>query len=123
MKRLLLKPMKTTFRAAVLLLLCSAVAHAQRPNVLFISPGDLNLSLGCYGKSFMKTPNIDRLAERGVRFELAYCQYPLCNPSRASTMVGQRPDTLKVWNLETDFRSTAPDVVALPQLFRQNGYF
>ena len=90
----------------------------QRPNVLFIAVDDLRPELGCYGNDHVISPNIDRLAAESVVFNRAYCPSGVCNLSRASLMTGLRPDTIRVWDLDTHFRDTTPDVVTLPQRFR-----
>lgn len=100
----------------------AATAQAKRPNVLFIAVDDLRPTLGAYGDTVIKTPNIDRLARSGVVFLDAQVQQAVCNPSRASLMTGLRPDSLRVWDLETDFRVTTPEAVTLPQHFRRYGY-
>ncbi len=121
----------TLFRIIVLLFVLALTASGcrrppadppRRPNVLFISIDDLRPTFGAYGNPGLKTPHMDRLAASGATFLHAYAQQAVCNPSRASLMTGLRPDSLRVWDLWTDFRETTPDVVTLPQYFMQHGY-
>ncbi len=94
----------------------------HRFNVLFIAVDDLRPELGCYGNNLIHAPNVDRLAERSLVFRRAYCQAAVCGPSRASLLTGLRPDTTKVWGNRAHFRQTMPDLVTLPQAFKQSGY-
>jgi iduronate 2-sulfatase len=109
------------------LLLCALVPlheseAATKPNILFIAVDDLRDTLGCYGNAVVKTPHIDRLAARGVVFERAYVQYPVCNPSRSSFLTGLRPDQTGVTDNGTLLRDQLPDVVTFPQLLKDNGW-
>lgn len=125
------------FALAFALCLCGHAADpaaTARPNVLFLIADDLNCDLGCYGHPRVQSPNIDALAKRGIRFERAYCQYPLCSPSRTSFLTGLRPDSSGVhtnpgrandgaYGGSPHFREFHPDLVTLPQFFREQEYF
>jgi arylsulfatase A-like enzyme len=96
---------------------------ARKPNVLFIMSDDMRVELGCYGSMFKaRTPNLDALAQAGVRFDRNYCQFPLCNPSRSSLLTGRPPTKTGVLGNRMAFRDLHPDWVSLPQLFKENGY-
>ncbi|MCA9189734.1 MAG: sulfatase [Pirellulaceae bacterium] len=124
-------------RGLALFLCCELFSYstaAEPLNVLFLIADDLNCDLGCYGNSIVRTPHIDALARQGVRFDHAYCQYPLCSPSRTSFLTGRRPNATRIvtnpraGRFSTDytgtphFREFIPDTVTLPQLFRQHNY-
>ncbi len=100
-----------------------AIAQSAPMNVLFIAIDDLRPALASYGDPIAITPNIDRLAAQGTQFNRAYCQLAVCGPSRLSLLSGRRPDTIKVWDLNSHFRETFPDLVTLPQHFKNNGYY
>ena len=121
----------------VLLLATVSTGRAQsaKRNVLLLVADDLNCDLGSYSHPRVQSPNIDKLAARGVRFERAYCQFPLCSPSRSSFLTGRRPNVTQIrsnpragqfssdYKPTPHFREFLPDTVTLPQLFRQQGYF
>ena len=115
---------------SLLLAACLIVLHngllvgaaESRPNVLFILVDDLRPDLACYGDEHVKSPHIDRFAATALRFDRAYCQQSVCNPSRTSLLTGRRPDTIRVTGNHVHFRSNHPDVLTLPQYFKQQGY-
>ena len=115
--------MKQTLFTLVLLLLTALAPAADKPNVLFLISDDLNNYLGCYGDSRAKTPNIDELASRGVRFDRAYCTFPLCGPSRNSMLTGLYPNSTGILTNGQIFRQTIPSQQSLSQAFRLDGYF
>jgi arylsulfatase A-like enzyme len=100
----------------------AAALPQQRLNVLFIAVDDLRPELGCYGNRQINTPAIDALAAAGVRFDRAYVQFPLCNPSRTSLLTGRHPGTTGVTDNRAYFRDAHPDWVTLPQHFKAQGY-
>ena len=114
----------TTVRMALLVFFCGQAfaAEVTKPNVLFIAVDDLKPVLGCYGDKVIKSPNIDRLATRGVVFERAYCNQAVCAPSRNSLMTGVRPTTLGIYDLGTNFRLASSNAVTLSQYFMRHGY-
>ena len=101
----------------------AAIARDNRPNVLFVSVDDMNDWVGCLrGYPGVKTPNIDRLAKRGVLFSDAHCAAPLCNPSRTALFTGMRPSTSGIYHNDQYWRPALPDVDTIPAYFKKNGY-
>ena len=108
--------------AVSLILAFTNLSAAERPNVLLICVDDLKPALGCYGDKLAKSPNIDRLAARGMRFDLAYCNQAVCAPSRNSLLTGSRSTSLGIYGLSQNFRERAPDAVTMTQHFMKHGY-
>ena len=111
-----------SFFSHLFFLLCVGVAYSKKPHVLFVAIDDLRPELGCYGSEIVKSPNIDRLAKEGRRFNRAYCKQSICGPSRASLLTGSRPDEIGIIENRAYFREVNPEIVTLPQHFIQNGY-
>lgn len=113
----------------ILLLVClsscsTKIDHREnpKPNILFIAIDDLRPELGCYGSKSAVSPNLDKLASEGLLFNNAYCQQAICGPSRASVLTGIRPETSGVFHNYIKFREVNPEVITLPQHFKNNGY-
>jgi len=106
----------------LLMLFSIAFAQSEKMNVLFIIADDLNCNVGAYNHYLVKTPNIDQLAEEGLLFNNAFCNFPLCAPSRACFMTGLYPDQTHLKDLNTLVRERVPDVTTMPQNFMNNGY-
>ncbi len=111
-----------TLTAFLLCVLSFGARAAERRNVLFIAVDDLKPLLGCYGDGTVKSPNIDRLAARGMLFERAFTNQAVCAPSRNALMTGLRTTTLGIYDLGTNFRRARPDAVTLAQHFKANGW-
>lgn len=114
--------MRLPILAAIGVFATTALADDKKLNVLFLMSDDMRPELGCYGHSAVKSPNIDALANAGVRFDRAYCQYPLCNPSRTTLLTGRYPTTTGVLDNRTWFGAAHPDWVSLPRHFKDKGY-
>jgi iduronate 2-sulfatase len=121
---ILLQSSPFAFLSAVFVALpfpANAAPGPSKTNVLFIMADDFRAEVSSYGSKAV-TPNLDRLAKRSVQFNRMYAQQAVCNPSRSSLLTGRRPDTLRVWNNSTHFRTPNPDVTTLPLWFKEHGY-
>ncbi len=123
-----MKQLLITFATTVLLFSCAGRGsngeqETNRPNVVFIVVDDLNNTLGCYGHPVVQTPHVDRLAEEGILFENAHCNYAVCNPSRSSFLSGLYPETIGILDNRVALQSVIDDRITMPALFRQNGYY
>ncbi|MFK7736073.1 MAG: sulfatase [Pirellulaceae bacterium] len=107
---------------ALLCSLQSSTNAKERHNVLMILVDDLKPTIGAYGDRFAKTPNIDRLAASGMRFDLAYCNQAVCAPSRFTLMLGAHSTRTGLYGLGSQLRSILPNAVTLPQYFQKFGY-
>jgi len=116
----------SVYRLSILFLVCGlrlGVAADANPNVLFIVCDDLNWHVGPGGYEYTKTPHLDGLAREGVTFDRAYCQYPVCGPSRGSFLSGLYPESTGILDNNSDIRDKLPQVTSMPQWFRERGYW
>ncbi len=113
---------KIACTCALLLLMAGLAVAGDRPNVLLILVDDLKPSFGAYGQSWVHSPNLDRLAARGMRFDMAYCNQAVCAPSRNNLLIGSRSTSTGIYSLGYHFRRAVPDAVTMPQHFKNNGY-
>ncbi|OHX64490.1 sulfatase [Flammeovirga pacifica] len=113
---------RKTLLLVVLLLNSFWVAAQEKPNVLVFLVDDLRPNLGCYGNDVIQTPNIDKLAEQGIKFNSAYAQQGICAPSRMSILTSKRVDQIGVYSIFTPLRSVQKDMVTMPQFYKSNGY-
>ena len=111
-----------TITALILATLTVSASAAEKLNVLFIASDDMRPQLGCYGDPIVKSPNIDALAKRGMRFNRSYVQQALCSPSRISMLSGRYPATTGIFEIGRPLRATMPDITTMPQHFKNNGY-
>ena len=109
-------------KIVIFFLLLSFAAKSQK-NILFIAVDDLKPLIGAYGDKFANTPNLDELASLGTTFTNSHVQQAICAPSRVSLLTGLRPDLTEVWDLETQMREKNPNILTLPQYFKNNGLF
>nr|WP_077401618.1 sulfatase [Cellulophaga omnivescoria] len=114
--------MKKLIKIICFILITISCYSQKKPNILFIAIDDLRPELGCYGSNIAITPNLDKFATEGLLFNNAYCQQAICGPSRASVLTGIRPETSGVYHNYIKFRDANPNVVTLPQQFKNNGY-
>jgi arylsulfatase A-like enzyme len=119
---MLIRPSQWIAAIGGLLLLANAAVAQPKLNVLFFMSDDMRTDLACYGHPQVKSPHIDALAKSGVLFDRAYCQYPLCNPSRTSMLNGRYPTSTDVLDNRLWFGALHPEFVSLPKHFKNNGY-
>ncbi len=122
----ILRYINIVFQLNVMMLLFSACSQPEAEpkfNVLFIAVDDLRPQMNCYGYEQIQSPNMDKLAAQGMLFNRTYCQQAVCSPSRTSLLTGYRPESVGVTDMNTHFRENKPDVVTLPEHFKNHGYY